>query len=73
MHSTFKNDIDLEAGQTYLFYVIYSDELKDYVIQGFQYGTCEIDNIQTNTKSTRSDATILNKRHNVLFCVFYVH
>lgn len=60
IHAVFKDDIDLEAGQTYIFYALYVTENNEYAIQGFQYGTREIDNFQANTRSSQSDATILN-------------
>lgn len=48
IHSVIGNDIDLDAGTTYLFYANYDADYDRYFINGYEYGTREVDGYSKN-------------------------
>lgn len=57
MNFQYENDIEFEAGKTYLFFTMYESSTDTYVINGVQYGTREIYQ-PTTTKRVFTDLPI---------------
>lgn len=55
-----KDDIQLEAGKTYLFFTTYIPKVNAYGINGAQYGAREILNVKTNKTVFRTMPEIKN-------------
>lgn len=60
MKVTFNDDIELTAGETYLFYANYNKEYDRYEIIGYEYGSRLLENFDPNAKTIADSVTILN-------------
>lgn len=61
---TFQGDIELTAGQTYLFYANYNETHNRYELLGYEYGSRELDGFNTKTRSSNNQTTILSNDTN---------
>lgn len=60
MKVIFNNDIELTAGETYLFYANYNKEYDRYEIIGYEYGSRQLENYDSTAKVIADSVTILN-------------
>ncbi len=60
MKVIFNDDIELTAGETYLFYANYNSEYDRYEIIGLEYGSRQLENFDSTAEVVADSVTILN-------------